>query len=138
MQKVDTNEIFSRIFLKDFSQNDVMIFSHDTPPRQILIYRSVLSPVSPLYYSVASNAGIGQSPYPFVGRGFTPAAFFDSRRSLRRDASIFRFAKCQVCFANIAPTLRTNCNTNRQRIKYLSRNSFVADSRGRLSLQMLC
>ena len=66
----------------------------------------VLSQVSHLYYSVACNAGIGQSPYPFVGRGVTPAAFFDSRRSLRRDASIFRFAQCQVCFANIAPALR--------------------------------
>ena len=42
----------------------------------------------------------------FVGRGLAPAAFFDSRRSLRRDASIFRFAQCQVCFANIAPALR--------------------------------
>ena len=26
----------------------------------------------------------------------------------RRDASIFRFAQCQVCFANIAPALRCN------------------------------
>ena len=25
----------------------------------------LLSPVSPLYYSVANNAGIGQSPYPY-------------------------------------------------------------------------
>ena len=40
--------------------------------RQILIYRSVLSPVSPLYYK-----GVGQSPYPYnveyiitqIGRG---------------------------------------------------------------------
>ena len=48
--------------------------------RQILIYRSALSQVSHLYYK-----RVGQSPYPFVGRGFTPAAFFDSRRSLRRE-----------------------------------------------------
>ena len=46
----------------------------------MLIYRYVLLLVSPLYYK-----GTGQSPYPFVGRGFTPAAFFDSRRSLGRE-----------------------------------------------------
>ena len=39
-------------------------FSYNHTPRQILIYRSVLSQVSLVYYSVASNAGIGQSPYP--------------------------------------------------------------------------
>ena len=36
------------------------------------------------------------------------------------------------------PALRTNYNTNRQRKQVLCRFSFVADSRGRLSLQMLC
>ena len=40
------------------------IISHKDFLRQILIYRPVLSPVSPLYYSVAKGAGIGQSPYP--------------------------------------------------------------------------
>ena len=54
---------------------------------QILIYRSVLSPVSPLYYSVAGNAGFGQRPYSFVGRGFTPAVF-RFKISLRREQGL--------------------------------------------------
>ena len=43
-----------------------IFFTVNTSIQQILIYRSVLSPVSPLYYSVASNVGIGQSPRPTV------------------------------------------------------------------------
>ena len=75
----------------------------------------------------SGRKGIGLSPYPFVGRGFTPAAFFDSRRSLRREPICKQMRP--------RPTLRFHCNTNRQRKQYLCRNSFVADSRGRLSLQ---
>ena len=86
----------------------------------IIPYRffSVLSPVSHLYYKC-----FGQSPSPFVGRGFTPAAFFDSRRSLRREQ---------------APALRCHYNTNRQRKQYLCRNLYIAGRRGRRPLQTLC
>ena len=95
---------------------------HEFTIRQILIYHSTLSPVSLLYYK-----GTGLSPYPFVGRGFTPAAFFDSRHSLRREP---------IC-KQMRPTLRDypHYNTNLQRKQVLCRNSFVADSRGRLSLR---
>ena len=76
-----------------------------------------------MYYSVASNAGIGQSPCPFVGRGFTPAAFFDSRHSLRREPICKQMRP--------RPTLRFHYNTNRQRKQYLCRNSFVGATIGR-------
>ena len=79
---------------------------------QILIYRYVLSPVSPLYYSVACNAGVGQSPYPFIGRGFY------SRQ-------LFRFKAFITAGASPRPTLRFHYNTNRQRKQVPCRNWFV-------------
>ena len=40
-----------------------------------------------MYYSVAGNAGFGQTPYSFVGRGFTPAVF-RFKISLRREQGL--------------------------------------------------
>ena len=56
--------IISKKVLKHHHVN-FTITQQDFTYRQFLIYCSVLSQVSPLYYSVASNAGTGQSPYPY-------------------------------------------------------------------------
>ena len=61
-----------------------------------------------LFHFIASFAFVLQTrrakPIPLVGRCLGAAVA--PNLSLRRDASIFRFAQCQVCFANIAPALR--------------------------------
>ena len=48
------------------------------------------------------------TPIPLCRAGVYSRRFIGLNLSLRRDASIFRFAQCQVCFANIAPALRCN------------------------------
>ena len=59
----------------------------------MLIYRFALSQASHLYYK-----RIGQSPYPFVGRGFTPAAF--SVQVIRHGGMQAYFASLNVKFAS--------------------------------------
>ena len=80
--------------------------------RQILIYRSILSQVSPLYYSVAGNAGIGQSPHPFCRAGVYSHRLAGLNLMLRREQ---------------APALRCNpiISQNRQRKQVLCRSFCV-------------
>ena len=78
-------------------------------PRQILVYRSVLSPVSPLYYK-----GVGKSPYPYnveyiitqIGRENINSADFyvcikdrRGRRSLQIVIFLIRRSIKQVLFS---------------------------------------
>ena len=69
------------------------------------LFHSALSQVSHLYYSVASNAWSRAKPIPLCRAGVYSRRFIGRNLLLRRDASIFRFAQCQVCFANIAPAI---------------------------------
>ena len=76
-------------------------FSHMIPPSVnfLLSFRFIAS-----FAFVLQR--LRAKPIPLCRAGGYSRRLFDSRHSLRRDASIFRFAQCQVCFANIAPALR--------------------------------
>ena len=75
-------------------------------PCQILIYSSVLSFYRQFRLCIAKVHRA--KPIPPCRAGVYSRRLFGASYSSRRDASIFRFAQCQVCFANIAPALRCN------------------------------